>query len=143
MEISMSSSDPARHGADSANDGQACGPLPEGIASVKPDEAAATDVSDRRLSPRRKKLLRIAVRNGSTDATVSGWVLDRSLGGMCIEAQQPVEAGSLLAVRRQSAPESVPWVDRRVLHVREQENTWELGCEYVRTPNWEVLLQFE
>jgi hypothetical protein len=120
-------------------------PLPETIASVTPEDEpeTATDVADRRLTPRRKKLLRVAVRNEATGALLSGWVLDRSLGGMCVSVHEPVEAGVPIAVRRNTAPESVPWVELRVLNVREKENTWELGCEFLRTPTWEVLLQFE
>lgn len=138
--------DPPPADGDPKDDGAPPPPLPETVSSVTPEEEeteTATDVADRRLTPRRKKLLRIAVRNESTGALISGWILDRSLGGMCISVHEPVEAGMRLAVRRNTAPESVPWVELRVLNVREQENTWELGCEYLRTPTWEVLLQFE
>jgi hypothetical protein len=120
-------------------------------ASSAPAEAldpqtgeTAVDVEDRRASPRRKKLLRVLVRNDSaTLAPCTGWILDRSLGGMCVALDHEVEVGTILAVCRQ--PESVAsrWVELRVLNVREQESTWELGCEFVRVPSWEVLLQFE
>jgi hypothetical protein len=120
--------------------------LPEVISSVTPEEeppATATGVDDRRFSPRKKKLLKIVIRDESNDEMFTGWVLDRSLGGMCLSVQRPLEAGGLLAIRRPNAPESIPWVEMRVRNVREQESTWELGCEYTRTPPWELLVQFE
>lgn len=142
----MVPSNPASNGDPNKEEGSDRPELPETIASVTPEEEApetATDVADRRLSPRRRKLVRVALRNESTDETIAGWVLDRSLGGLCISVQQPIEVGAHVAARRQAAPESTPWVELRVLNVREQESTWELGCEYLRTPAWEVLLQFE
>jgi PilZ domain-containing protein len=138
--------DPPPTNGDAKDEGAERAPLADSVASVTPasDESeTTTDVADRRLAPRRKKLMRIAVRNESTNELVNGWVIDRSLGGMCISVQNPIEAGAHLAVRRGTAPESMPWVELRVLNVREQESTWELGCEFLRTPAWEVLLQFE
>jgi hypothetical protein len=138
--------DPPPANGDSKDEGPERAPLPDSIAAVTPEKEeieTATDVADRRLTPRRKKLMRIAVRNESTDEHVGGWIIDRSLGGMCISVPNPIEAGALLAVRRGTAPQSIPWVELRVLNVREQGTTWELGCEYIRTPTWEVLLQFE
>jgi hypothetical protein len=120
--------------------------VPESIEAITPEEeppVIATGVDDRRSSPRKKKLLKIIIRDESTGEIFGGWVLDRSLGGMCLSIQRPIEEASLLAIRRPSAPESTPWVEMRVRNVRERESTWELGCEYIRTPPWEILVQFE
>jgi hypothetical protein len=122
--------------------------LPEDITAITPEPdgeepETATDVADRRSSPRRKKLLKITIRNESNGDLFSGWVVDRSLGGMCLAVSQPLEVGTLIAVRRPSAPASIPWVELRVLHVRDQESTWELGCTFTRSPSWELMLQFE
>lgn len=143
----MIPSSPNPHNGEEFPHDEGDGPLlPESIASVTPEDeppGTATSVDDRRSSPRKRKLLKVVIRDESTGESFSGWVLDRSLGGMCLSIQRPAETGALLAIRRPSAPESTPWVEMRVRNVRERESTWELGCEYMRTPPWEILVQFE
>jgi hypothetical protein len=114
-------------------------------AAVEPELAeTAVDTEDRRSSPRRKKLLRILVRNDAISREpFSGWILDRSMGGMCLSLDHEVEPGTILAVSRVPQTVASRWVELRVLNVRERESTWEIGCEYTRVPSWEVMLQFE
>lgn len=104
--------------------------------------AEGDDVQDRRQSPRRKKLLRVILADATATESISAWIVDRSLGGMCLEVDRPIEEGTVVRVRRPTAPVGVPWVDLRVQSVRAEETVWHLGCEFVRTPTWEVLMQF-
>ena len=39
-------------------------------------------------------------------------------------------------------PKDETWIEVQVRNCRQQENTWELGCAFVRSPPWEVLLTF-
>ena len=71
-----------------------------------------------------------------------GWVLDRSMGGICIQASQPYAPGTQLAVLPVNAPTMTPWVDIEVKTCRELKGGFELGCQFVKTPNWSVLLMF-
>lgn len=99
---------------------------------------------DRRASPRRRKMVRVLVLDVMyPDDPITGWIVDRSLGGMCMSVDRPMEPGAVLRVRRNNAPGTVPWVEVRVQSVREKDETWDLGCEYLRSPSWSALLQFE
>lgn len=134
---------------DPSKDGDATPPAPEAAA---PDQEAPTsgeemaesaEGGDRRIHPRRKKLLRVQLVNPFSNAEpFSGWVVDRSLGGMCLSVDHEVEPGTHLRARPTNVPPSFPWVELRVQSVRPKDKVWELGCEFERTPTWEVLLQF-
>jgi hypothetical protein len=71
-----------------------------------------------------------------------GWVLDRSMGGICIQASQEYPPGTQLAVLPVNAPTMTPWVDIEVRTCRELKGGYELGCQFIKTPNWSVLLMF-
>lgn len=72
----------------------------------------------------------------------TGWVADRSTGGLCLSVPERVEPRTVLSVRTSNAPESVPWTQVEVRNCRQVEGGWELGCQFVRTPPWSVLLLF-
>jgi hypothetical protein len=76
------------------------------------------------------------------DQPKQGWVLDRSMGGLCILVDDEVEAGTSLAVIPVNAPPMTPWVDIEVRSCRASHDGFELGCQFVRTPAWSILLMF-
>jgi hypothetical protein len=71
-----------------------------------------------------------------------GWVIDRSMGGLGIQASDEVKPGTQLAVLPVNAPPLTPWVDIQVRTCREIPEGHELGCQFLKTPNWSVLLMF-
>jgi hypothetical protein len=82
-----------------------------------------------------------------SDATVTaepwyGWVLDRSMGGLCLSVDSAVKIGTVLSVRPTHAPDTVPWIQIEVRRCREDGKTWELGCQFLKTPSWGILLLF-
>jgi hypothetical protein len=70
------------------------------------------------------------------------WVLDRSTGGLCLAVAEEVKPGTIFSVRAVNAPKTVPWVQVEVKSSREIDGNWELGCQFVKTPTWNVLLLF-
>ncbi len=76
------------------------------------------------------------------DDPFPAWIMDRSIGGLGLSVDQPLEPGTVLRVRRATAPTDVPWVDIQVKSVRIKENTWEVGCQFTRSHSVDVLLQF-
>ncbi len=72
----------------------------------------------------------------------SGYVLDRSTGGLRIALPAAVTPGSTMQVRADNAPDSVPWVTVVVRNCRNTGRHFELGCEFDQTPPWNVLLLF-
>jgi hypothetical protein len=125
--------------APSNSDSQNGVALPEPAAPA----ADADEGAERRASPRRRKQRMVLVANadGAQDP-YRGWVMDRSLGGLCLSVDHPIEPGTVLRVRPSSAPARTPWVEVKVKHCNQKEATWELGCEFVRTPSCDVLLLF-
>jgi hypothetical protein len=100
--------------------------------------------SERRVAHRRPGNL-VAVR--VTDAErqtppVDGWVADRSVGGLCLRLDAPVGVGSLVNVRPRNAAPVIPWTPVQVKSCRQERDGWEVGCQFVRTPPWSVLILF-
>jgi hypothetical protein len=71
-----------------------------------------------------------------------GWVLDRSVGGLLLSVETAVAVGTVMSVRPTNAPETAPWVQVEVKHCQEEGRTWRLGCQFLKTPSWGVLLLF-
>jgi len=70
------------------------------------------------------------------------WVIDRSVGGIGLVVNSEFPEGARLKVMPQSAPESTPWIDIEVRCCRPGEEGFELGCQFVKTPPWSLLLLF-
>jgi hypothetical protein len=77
-------------------------------------------------------------RNGVTD----GFVTDRSTGGLRIAMQTAVAPGSSLQVRAVNAPDTVGFVTVIIRSCRKNGDHFEVGCEFEKTPPWNVLLLF-
>jgi|SRR5579884_2035009 len=99
------------------------------------------DSADRRETPRRRKQLKVHVSDAEAEAKPStGWVSDRSIGGLSLLFGEEQQIGKVLSVRPTVG--NVPWVQVEVLSCRQVENDWLLGCRFVRQPSYSVLLQF-
>ena len=72
----------------------------------------------------------------------SGYVLDRSTGGLRLALTVAVASGITLQVRADNAPDNTPWVTVLVRNCRHAGQHYELGCEFDKTPPWNVLLLF-
>lgn len=100
--------------------------------------------ADRRTTVRREGqpvpvLLSSAAMPGAPEAA---FVIDRSRGGLKIVSAKPLPVGSPVQVRADNAPDNVPWVTVVVRSCRENGKRHELGCEFEKTPPWNVLLLF-
>ena len=107
-------------------------------------EPAGQSYADRRGAVRREgQPVRVVLaantfRNGACD----GYVIDRSTGGLKIASQAGVAPGTTLQVRAVDAPDTVGFVTLLVRSCRKSDNYYELGCEFEKTPPWNVLLLF-
>jgi hypothetical protein len=98
---------------------------------------------DRRCAPRRKgNVVEAELTDGSNGPPIRGWVIDRSLGGLCLLLDQSVEPGTVLRVRPRNAAAAVPWTEITVCSCRKDGDRYELGCQFHHTPNWSLLLMF-
>jgi hypothetical protein len=76
------------------------------------------------------------------EEAIQGLVLNRSRGGLCLSVPQPIEVGRLLAVRTPDFPEGLDPVQIRVRHCSQKGDTCHLGCQFMQTHPWSVLLIF-
>ncbi len=88
--------------------------------------------------PVRVTLAATTFRNGVCD----GYVIDRSTGGLKIVSQDAVAPGSTLQVRAVDAPDTIGFVTLIVRSCRKNDDHYEIGCEFEKTPPWNVLLLF-
>ena len=101
------------------------------------------DTQDRREAPRTRRQVRVQITDADgKDPPVTAWVTDCSLGGLCLNVKQQTNPGTVLSVRPASAPPSVPWVQVQVKSQRSFEGNWELGCQFVHTPSYSIVLMF-
>jgi hypothetical protein len=108
------------------------------------DPLALKSSADRRGSHRRQGssvLVDITDGDRRTEPT-QGWVVDRSLGGLCLEVPSAQPSGALLNIRPADATAMVPWTLVEVRGCRQEGDRWQLGCQFVRTPPYSILLLF-
>ena len=107
-------------------------------------EPAGQSYADRRGAVRREgQPVRVVLaantfRNGACD----GYVIDRSTGGLKLVSQAAVAPGTTVQVRAVDAPDTVGFVTLLVRSCRPSDDHFELGCEFEKTPPWNVLLLF-
>jgi hypothetical protein len=89
-------------------------------------------------APVRVLLSSTTFRNGVND----GYVVDRSTGGLRILIQTAMAPGSTLQVKAINAPDTVGFVTVIVRSCRKTGEHFELGCEFEKTPPWNILLLF-
>jgi hypothetical protein len=118
-------------------------PLP-GPRPTPADPFVNGSPSERRESSRRTGALVdvYLARPESESDPLRALVVDRSLGGLCLKTDKPVEVGALFTVRPCSASNLTPWVDIEVKHCVQEGESWRVGCRFLRTPPWGVLLLY-
>jgi hypothetical protein len=62
--------------------------------------------------------------------------------GLRLIVPQAVAPNAILRVHPVDGPQNAPWVQVSVVRCTPEDDQWELGCEFMRTPSWSVLLQF-
>jgi hypothetical protein len=78
----------------------------------------------------------------STTPAWRGWVIDRSVGGLCLGVPNEFTEGFLLRVLPTNAATITPWTELEVRSCRSTNDGYEIGCRFVRQPPWSILLMF-
>lgn len=98
---------------------------------------------DRRSAPRRRgNRVEVHITDDSKQELLLGWVVDRSVGGLCLIVEKPLTEGATLNVRPRTAPKTAPWTAIEIRSCRPDGAEWEVGCRFVKTPQWNDLLLF-
>jgi hypothetical protein len=111
----------------------------------KPPEDVFVEGStmERRAAPRRRgNSGEVFLAEASDKEKLPAWVLDRSVGGLCLSVDAPLPVGSVWQVRPRTAPETTPWTPVEVRTCRPDKGEWEVGCRFVKTPQFNVMLLF-
>jgi hypothetical protein len=100
-------------------------------------------IRDRRCAIRRRgNSVEVRLFTAPDKTPLRGWVLDRSVGGLCLLVEQEVAKGSTLRVRPRNASATTPGTDIIVRSCRPRGDQYELGCQFQGTPTWSLLLMF-
>jgi hypothetical protein len=91
---------------------------------------------------RRDNVVEIFLATGPGVEPRRAWVVDRSSSGLGIVVKIDVAPGSVIGVRPVEAPASAPWVDVEVRSCAPNGKHFRLGCKFLQTPEWGVLLMF-
>jgi hypothetical protein len=87
--------------------------------------------------------IEVMVVDSMTDQALrSCFVVNRCVGGLGLFAETTIEPGSQLKVRPTNAPPITPWVEVVVKSCRPATRGFEIGCQFVKTPPWAILLMF-
>ena len=122
----------------------ATAPVPAGEEKALNWAPPEQSYADRRESVRRDGVpIRVllsstAFRNGVND----GFVVDRSTGGLKIVVRTAMVPGGTVQVRAANAPDTVGFVTTIVRSCRPEGDHFIIGCEFEKTPPWNVLLLF-
>jgi hypothetical protein len=73
---------------------------------------------------------------------VRGYVVDRSAGGVGVALDHSLALGTIVRVRPSKAPDTAPWVEVQVKSCRAESTEYELGCQFLTLPPFNVLLLF-
>ena len=98
---------------------------------------------ERRTAPRRKgNSVEVYFAEAPNKDPIQGWVVDRSVGGLCLVIEQPLSAGAVWHVKPRNGSPTTPWTAVEVRSCRAENGNWEIGCRFVQTPQWNVMLLF-
>lgn len=98
---------------------------------------------ERRTAPRRRGNCVAAHLGDDSDMEPTEvWVVDRSLGGLCLLADAPVEAGSHLRVCPRHASGDQFWTPIRVCSCHRDREGWMVHCQFLQVPPMNVLLLY-
>jgi hypothetical protein len=98
---------------------------------------------DRRSNPRRRgNRVEVYITDDAKRPPLQGWVVDRSMGGLCLIVEKPLTEGGVFNVRPRQAPQTSPWIAVEIRSCRPEGSDWEIGCRFVKQPQWNDLLLF-
>lgn len=65
-------------------------------------------------------------------------VLDRSMGGLGLAVETPLEIGARLRARPRASSD-LPWSRLEVKSCHPEQKYWKLSCRFVQLPDWNVI----
>ncbi len=111
--------------------------------SSDPAPPQLSSYSERRSCPRRRgNFVAAQLADDSDVDPAEVWVVDRSLGGLCLLVDAPIDVGSRLRVRPRQAGGSTNWIPVNVRACNRDADGWLIHCQFLRVPPTNVMLLF-
>ena len=116
-------------------------PQPEG---PERDPFVEGSVGEKRQAARRKGgVVEVLLSDEAAQAEpLRTYVIDRSLGGLCLGGARQAALGTILTLRPVVAPPGTPWLEVKVCSCRKSHDGWTLGVQFVRVPPTSLRLLF-
>src|SRR5262249_40585727 len=116
-----------------------------GLLSQQEAMVVTRGTSESRASPRRVgRSVTVQILHGMHQVEPEqGTVLDLSDGGLGLMLRRPYNPGAMLSLRPSSAGDEIPWILVDVRHCRQSGRTYRIGCKFVRSPGYGVLVLFD
>jgi hypothetical protein len=118
-------------------------PAPKHPQNVS-DEQLGRAVSNRRVALRRRgNAVTVDVVDPLDPATeITGWVIDRSTGGLRLETECELPVEATLSIRPRTNSDQTPWTAVVVRSCTPEGGVWQSGLQFVKTPTYNVLMLF-
>jgi hypothetical protein len=71
-----------------------------------------------------------------------GYVIDRSALGLRLFSERPADVDDQLNVQVMRPANDMPWIEVAVIHCKPLHDGFELGCKFIHSPSWNLLLTF-
>ena len=99
---------------------------------------------ERRRSPRRAgvALPALLTESNRPESEQPVLIIERSDGGLRLATEWEKQPNTILRIRAGTAPPETPWVAIMVRHCRQANGRWEIGCQFLEPPPWNVLVLF-
>ena len=118
-------------------------------AHPPPQELPSSSTGPQRVERERRRVPRrtgavtpIHMRDAISPDDELAYVLDRSTAGLRLSVRRALIIGLPIRLRAPNAPADSPWVDATVRWCGRSKDKFEVGCEFARTPPWNLLLMF-
>jgi hypothetical protein len=114
------------------------------LRALRARKGDEVDRGRRQSNRRRDNLVEVLViPAGQDNKPFSGYVSNRSRSGLGLIVPHCVAVGHSLRVRALNAPQDSPWVDVEVIHLSplDRKHAY-IGCQFLESPPWNVLLLF-
>jgi hypothetical protein len=116
---------------------------PEGDPAAATAESAPKPENRRQSSRPWGPPVEVVISDSFGTATpIKGWIINRSLGGVCLSLSEPVPLGTILSVRATIAPPTTPWARVEIKHCEFKVNRWHAGGEFAEAVSLEALRLF-
>jgi hypothetical protein len=110
----------------------------------KPKNQPSAPGKERRATPRRQGNVVSVTLTGpqGRDHSLSGWVMNRSGGGLCLLVDEEVSPGTVLTVTPHLGLSVFEWIQVEVKSCRPERKSWLLGCQFLHKHSWDDLRPF-